>query len=175
MGLFQKEAATFIGVDETTVFNWEKMGVSPNLRAWPGVINFLGYDPKPVGQTVGEKLRRHREGRGLSLPEVARIMDVDPATVRKWETQPDARQNHISIPAIIRFLGYSPMPAPQSPAEEARQLRYILGLTIEQLGKKLGVYRDKIWRWEVGKSSVSEGILEKLRTLIKAKSRMRSG
>ena len=46
LGLLQREAALRIGVDKTTVFNWEAGTASPNLRAIPGLVRFLGYDPR---------------------------------------------------------------------------------------------------------------------------------
>jgi transcriptional regulator with XRE-family HTH domain len=47
LGLLQREVALRVGVDKTTVFNWETGTASPNLRALPAVIRFLGYDPRP--------------------------------------------------------------------------------------------------------------------------------
>ena len=41
LGLLQREVALLVGVDKTTVFNWETGRAAPNLRA----IRFLGYDP----------------------------------------------------------------------------------------------------------------------------------
>jgi len=71
LNLLQREVAEIIGVDTTTVQNWEVQGVTPNLRAWPAVIKFLGYDPRPPGQTIGETLLRLRWTLGLSCAEAA--------------------------------------------------------------------------------------------------------
>ncbi len=46
LGLLQREVALQIGVDKTTVFNWEAGTAAPNIRAIPGVVRFLGYDPR---------------------------------------------------------------------------------------------------------------------------------
>lgn len=105
----QREVAALIGVVKCTVFNWEAESVEPNLRAWPAVIQFLGFDPRPPGRCIGDKLRLHREALGLSLGEAAARMGVDPSTVAKWETRPDSRQSHFSIPKIIAFIGYDPL------------------------------------------------------------------
>jgi DNA-binding XRE family transcriptional regulator len=43
--LLQREVADIIGVDKTTVFNWETQGMEPSVRAIPGIIRFLGYKP----------------------------------------------------------------------------------------------------------------------------------
>ena len=47
-GLFQKDVAKLVGVCTDTVTNGEKNRSSPDLRALPGVVEFLGYDPRPA-------------------------------------------------------------------------------------------------------------------------------
>lgn len=160
--LLQREVAVIIGVDKATIENWEYGNSTPNLRAWPGVIKFLGYDPRPLATTIGEKLRRHREGLGLSWAEAAKLMGVDPSTVTKWERRPDARQNHISIPKIIGFLGYNPMPEPVTRAARVRYVRLTLGLTQQQLADRLGVCQKKVWSWETDRQIYSHRVLEAL-------------
>jgi transcriptional regulator with XRE-family HTH domain len=165
LGLLQREVAQTIGVDVTTIFNWEKTSTEPDLRCLPAVIKFLGYDPRLPVQTVGEKLRRHREALGLSLINAAKLLDADPATVRKWEIQPDSRQNHTSLPKIVRFLSHNPLPEADSPREQLRQCRLLAGLTQGQLADKLGVCQDKVWRWENGRQQLSKGVCELVKNL----------
>lgn len=51
-----------IGVDKTTVHNWEAGTASPNLRAIPGVVRFLGHDPRQTPEVTNlGRLVRHRE------------------------------------------------------------------------------------------------------------------
>lgn len=92
-----------IGVDKATIHNWERNLVRPSLRTWPGVIKFLGYDPRPPAQTIGKKLRLHREGLGLSAKEAARIMGVDPSTLSKWELGTREPQG-LYLQRVRRFL-----------------------------------------------------------------------
>lgn len=151
LNLLQREVADIFDVDKTTEFNWEAGTATPNLRTWPAVLEFLGYDaPRPSGRTVGEKLRRHREGLGLSWAEAARTMGVDPGTVSKWERQPDSRQNHISIPKIAAFLGRDPFASPASLAERIRQTRLLQGLRQREFSQILGVDQRSISEWERG-------------------------
>jgi transcriptional regulator with XRE-family HTH domain len=86
LGLSQRDVALRIGVDQTTVYNWETGTATPNLRAIPGVIRFLGYDPTKTGETLGERLRVTRRRLGLSHLELAGRLGVDPSTVLDWET-----------------------------------------------------------------------------------------
>lgn len=137
-----------LGVDKTSVFNWEAGIATPNLRALPKVIEFLGYDPRPPGRTVGERLRRHRESLGMSWAEAATAMTVVPATVSKWERQPDSRQNHISIPKIAAFLGRNPFMPPKSRADRIRQTRLLQGFTQREFAQTLGVDQRRVSEWE---------------------------
>ena len=50
-----------------TVANWKKVRTRPTIRHWPKVIEWLGCDPSPEPKTLGERLRRKRWGRGLSI------------------------------------------------------------------------------------------------------------
>ena len=81
----QREAAEQIGVDIATITNWELGHATPALRWLPGIIQFLGYDPQPQPETVGQALIRHRRGQSMSQLELARILGVDPSTLARWE------------------------------------------------------------------------------------------
>jgi DNA-binding transcriptional regulator YiaG len=76
-----------IGVDETTIFNWEAGTASPGLRALPAVIRFLDYDPRPIPEAtdLGRLIRHLRRRQGLSMNAPADRLGVDPTTVRGWE------------------------------------------------------------------------------------------
>ncbi len=46
--LFQKQVALRLGVNESTVLNWENNACSPAIRFIPRIIAFLSYDPYPA-------------------------------------------------------------------------------------------------------------------------------
>ena len=71
--LLQRELADRLGVDESTVTNWEINRTTPALRFLPPIIDLLGFDPRPADMTLGEQL-------------VARILGVDPGTLWRWES-----------------------------------------------------------------------------------------
>ena len=83
--MLQKEVAEQLGVDKTSVYNWEGNASSPEVRYMPAIINFLGYDPLPEGNGWGERLVRHRTAMGLLQKEAAQRLGVDPGTLAKWE------------------------------------------------------------------------------------------
>jgi hypothetical protein len=54
-----------LGVDKTSVFNWEA-NTSPEIRYMPAIIDFLGYDPLPAAKGWGERLVRRRTTLGMT-------------------------------------------------------------------------------------------------------------
>jgi transcriptional regulator with XRE-family HTH domain len=86
LGLFQRDAARLLGVDTSTVTNWEKDRTQPRLCLIPKVIAFLGYDPKAsVPTTLGERIREYRRVRGFSQKRLAQFLGIDPSTLARWE------------------------------------------------------------------------------------------
>jgi DNA-binding XRE family transcriptional regulator len=65
-GLLQREVAEQIGVDKATLYNWEKGRSEAELRFYPAIIRFLGYDPTvpDPSLSIGELLRPPA-GRGV--------------------------------------------------------------------------------------------------------------
>jgi len=85
LNLLQAQVAEQIGVDKTTVCNWESNASLPAIRYIPAVLRFLGYNPLPSGQTLIERLAATRKVLGLSQRELALANGVDEATWRGWE------------------------------------------------------------------------------------------
>jgi site-specific DNA recombinase len=83
--LFQKDVAKKIGVNKTTIFNWEANISQPDFRYLPAVIAFLGYNPLRAGHGWAERLIQCRTILGLSQKDAARKIGVDQATLAKWE------------------------------------------------------------------------------------------
>jgi transcriptional regulator with XRE-family HTH domain len=86
LGLFQRQVAAQIGVDEASVLNWEKGGMKPEIRHLPAIIRFLGYNPLPEPDALKARLVWARSSRGLSRVACARLLGVDPLTMARWET-----------------------------------------------------------------------------------------
>jgi transcriptional regulator with XRE-family HTH domain len=51
----------------------------------PAIIQFLGYNPLPVGDGLPERLVAERKALGLSQRKMAAKLGVDPATLMGWE------------------------------------------------------------------------------------------
>jgi len=103
LDLFQSDVAEQIGVDTTTICNWEGNASIPAIRYIPAVLQFLGYDPFPPAHTLAERLVTARKGLGLSQQKLARSLGVDSGTLQSWEAgqrRPTAR----SVERVERFL-----------------------------------------------------------------------
>ncbi len=71
-------------------------------------------------------------------------------TITNWEvnaTVPEVRY----IPAIIRFLGYNPLPPADSIAGCLAAARRRLGLSQRKMAAKLGVDPATLMGWEAGR------------------------
>jgi DNA-binding transcriptional regulator YiaG len=88
--------AEVLGVDTTSISNWEKNRCQPKLYLIPRIVRFLDYNPfpSPKGTTTGERIKAHRRMLGISQKRLAEILDVDPSILASWEkgtTQPSGR------------------------------------------------------------------------------------
>jgi len=101
--LLQREVAEQLGVDKTSVFNWEGNRSSPEIRYMPAIISFLGYDPLPEANTLGQQLVRQRTSLGLSQKESAGRIGVDASTLAKWE-RGEREPAGVFLGRVKRFL-----------------------------------------------------------------------
>ena len=84
--LTQKQVAELVGVDQTTVWNWESNRTEPLTRHLPSIIIFLGCSPfEASGQSLGERLCNYRRKTGLSQKKLAREIGIDPSTLSRLE------------------------------------------------------------------------------------------
>ena len=77
-----------------TILHWEKNQTEPPVHFWPGIVSFLGYCPYQRAETFGDRLKLHRTHQGLSQRDLAKILDVDPGSLSRWESgkrQPSGR------------------------------------------------------------------------------------
>ena len=85
--LLQKDVAGVLGVDTTTINNWERNRCKPRLYLFPKIVQFLGYSPfattdKP---TISDAIKDYRLIHGLSQRKLAEVLGVDPTTLARWE------------------------------------------------------------------------------------------
>lgn len=103
--LTQKALTRILKVSEFSIINWERGDFQP-IRATTlhRIIEFLGYDPLPKGQTTPERLREKRRPMGWDQRELAEHLGVDRCTVTKWELGGTIlKRSHRAM--VARFLG----------------------------------------------------------------------
>jgi len=97
--------------------------------------------------TIGDHIRRKRLSPKMLQKELAKQVGVDEASVYNWEANASAPRTDY-LPAIIRFLGYNPLPAAKSLGERLVRQRTTLGLTQKECAQSLGVDPGTLARWE---------------------------
>lgn len=85
LGVRQREVTEQFGVNFKTYENWERGTNEPEVRFWPVVIRFLGYDPSPPPASLPERIEGALRREGISQRELARKLGLDPSTVQAWE------------------------------------------------------------------------------------------
>jgi transcriptional regulator with XRE-family HTH domain len=83
--LLQRDVAEQIGVDKTSIYNWENNRSKPGLAYMPAIIRFLGYNPLPQSDRWSDRLVDCRTALGLSQQESAQRIGVDASTLARWE------------------------------------------------------------------------------------------
>ena len=105
--------------------------------------------PKQIN-TLGDHIRKRRMNLRLLQKQAADQIGVHAMTITGWEgnaTIPEVRY----LPAIIQFLGYSPLPAASSLPESFVIARRALGLSQRKMAAKLGVDPATLLGWEAGR------------------------
>lgn len=85
-GLNRKQAADLIGVTPITITHWEEHECERlQTKQWPKVIVFLGYCPYKPCLELHQKVSMYRKLHGWSSKEFAGMVDIDEATLLKYE------------------------------------------------------------------------------------------
>jgi transcriptional regulator with XRE-family HTH domain len=96
---------------------------------------------------LGDHIRKQRLDRELFQKQVAEQIGVSQATIWNWECHESSPRPH-EIPAVIKFLGYNPLPVPESLAEKLLTARKLLGLTQKAMAKRLRIDPTTLGRLE---------------------------
>ncbi len=111
-------------------------------------LNSRNRSPEELN-TIGDHLLRRRLVMKLLQRQVAEQIGVDKASIYNWEgnrSKPAVQY----MPAIIRFLGYNPLPPANGWSGRLVQCRIVLGLSQEESAARIGVDPCTLARWERG-------------------------
>ena len=103
LGLFQKDVALRLGVNQWTYITWELETRQPSVRYMPAILSFLGYDPFPEPVTLGERIVAARCALGLPRKRLAQRIGVDEGTLMRWETG-EWTPTRLTRPKLDAFL-----------------------------------------------------------------------
>jgi transcriptional regulator with XRE-family HTH domain len=95
LGLLQRQVAEMMGVDVTTVKNWELNHHQPALRQLPAIVSFLGDVPRgvppfPAGDSPQDRIHRYQLPSGHSRSQLGRQLHAEVSTLWRWEHRQSA-------------------------------------------------------------------------------------
>ncbi len=103
-GAFQKTIAKELRVNQWTYITWETGRAEPETRYWPRIISFLGHDPHPTPETLGEHLREKYRELGLPRKRAAVRLGIDEGTLEKYESGVSRPTSDCTRRLIEQFL-----------------------------------------------------------------------
>jgi transcriptional regulator with XRE-family HTH domain len=115
LGWTQERTATFFGVSEDTVIDWEGGRLEPKASRIPRIEEFLGYSPGLDRYRPAELVRRIRSLSGASLTDLAKMAGVCPdtlANLARGRNQPSRRtyERLTALAASLKALKTSDAP-----------------------------------------------------------------
>lgn len=144
----------------------------PSIPALKQISEALNVSPALLVQSIdekftGEKLRFLREGRGLTIEELAEISELSPSLIEKFENnevEPDHEQLESLAVALNFTVGYFVEKShyKSNIGMRLKQLRESQGLTIASLADKAGVSAGLISQIESNYTIPSIDTLESL-------------
>jgi transcriptional regulator with XRE-family HTH domain len=159
-GLLQKDVANVLNVCQNSIISWELGKTVPALKFIPRIIDFLGYLPfsERDGISLGEQLTIYRQIHGISQVEIAKQLQVNPDTLRRWKhgISSPSKSNHLALSLVLE----KPL------AEKLRLHRQLSGVTQREYARQFGVGRCTMSKWERGISHPPAHIVEKVDALL---------
>lgn len=100
-------------------------------------------------ETIGDYLLRRRLVLKLFQRQAAEQIGADVCSLRNWEANRSKPMVEF-MPAIIRFLGYNPLPAGTTWAERLVSARMAMGISQKESARRIGVDQSTLAKWERG-------------------------
>jgi DNA-binding XRE family transcriptional regulator len=98
-------------------------------------------------QTLGEHLKRARQLKRIRQKDAAAMLGVGHFTYITWEKD-QATPFPRYYPAIIKFVGYNPLPEGMTKGQRMQRDRLARGLTQEQAAEIAGIDESTWWKKE---------------------------
>ncbi len=107
-----------MGCCQQAIINWEKGRSSPQISQVGKVVEFLGYNPFPGGNSLAERLVAYRKARGMRQKDFARKLGIDLSTLASYEQghQPTKKYHRILTKFIESKASSAPCVMPTTAA-----------------------------------------------------------
>jgi transcriptional regulator with XRE-family HTH domain len=100
-------------------------------------------------ETVGDHVRERRAVLGLTQAQAAAEIGVCRDALARWETRPMV-PDVLTMPAVLGFLGYNPLPPARTFSELLLRTRRSHGLHLAALAEAISVPFNTLHAWERG-------------------------
>lgn len=99
--------------------------------------------------------------------QTAIIIGVSEATIYNWERGVEPELRH--MPAIIKFLGFNPLPSPRpdEPLEQLRHYKRSMGMDFIRLGEVMGRDPEQLSDWLSGRHQPIRKNFENIKQFLK--------
>jgi transcriptional regulator with XRE-family HTH domain len=106
-GMYQTDVARLLNVAPDSITYWENNRFQPQVQYYPRIIEFLGYFPFQLDTSLFEnKIKAYRYINGLSQKSFAKLMNVDPATVSRWEEGKGQIEKKKEVESMLSNCGF---------------------------------------------------------------------
>jgi transcriptional regulator with XRE-family HTH domain len=116
---------------------------------------------------MGDHLHKRRLDLRLDQKETAARLGVDPESLRNWEigrTEPAIR----FYPALLDFLGYSPLPEGQTRGQRILRMRVTRGWSRKALADIAGIDEATVGRLEEDRAGMANRTVHALQEALDA-------
>jgi transcriptional regulator with XRE-family HTH domain len=135
-GLRQRDLALAANADVWTVITWERHDVEPSVKLISAIIEWLGYDPFPVGDTFGEKIKWKRKKVGLTGQELGDLLSLSYCAIEQWERDV-CKPRPANLCTLERVIGNIEV------AEDGEELASAMNSKADIKPQKLPLYPSK--------------------------------
>jgi transcriptional regulator with XRE-family HTH domain len=144
------------------ISHWPTSWIHRLLPVDPVRLKYLKpQDLLPAPTRLGEHIRQRRLTLKLTLKHAGKLLGTDEQSINNWEKGRKVPRVYW-LPAIIRFLGYNPLPEPRTVPERLLMKRLERGWSRTVAARELGIDQSTLRDWEHGKII----LFEKHRTLV---------
>ena len=116
-------------------------------------------------KTYGDHLRARRLELGLLQRQVGDEIAVDECSIYNWENNRAVPAVRV-IPKIIQFLSYCPYTPGLPISGQLTLWRHSLGLSQEEIAKRIGVDHTTLRRWETGRRQPAPKYVGRIKAFI---------